>query len=230
MEFMDGIKVSDIDALLDSGNDPNIIANRGATLVLKQVFEHGFFHADPHPGNILVLNNNIICFLDFGMMGVLLPKHREYLGSIVVGIVNRDAERVTKALLQFSSNNRVKNNIEELEYQIFELIEQYSYLSLKSVNMGELLNKLIKLISSYKLKIAPDFYLLIKALVTIEGVGRKLDPDFDMVKHTEPFAKKLLRERLSLRKLTKDIYLSATELSLLTSDEDSMFVIGFYIG
>ena len=84
--------------------------------------------------------------------------------------------------------------------------------------MGELLNKLIKLISSYKLKIAPDFYLLIKALVTIEGVGRKLAPDFDMVKHTEPFAKKVLRERLSPRKLTKNIYLSATELSLLLRD------------
>ncbi|MBW1716921.1 MAG: AarF/ABC1/UbiB kinase family protein, partial [Deltaproteobacteria bacterium] len=206
-----------IDALLESGNDPEIIASRGATLVLKQVFEHGFFHADPHPGNILVLDNNIICFLDFGMMGVLLPKYREYLGSIVVGIVNRDAERITKALIPFSSSNRIEN-IEGLEYQIFELIEQYSYIPLKSLNMGELLNKLIKLISSYKLKIAPDFYLLIKALVTIEGVGRKLDPDFDMVKHTEPFAKKLLRERLSPRKLTKDIYLSATELSLLLRD------------
>lgn len=217
MEFMDGIKVSNIDALLESGNDPKIIASRGATLVLKQVFEHGFFHADPHPGNIFVLDNNIICFLDFGMMGVLLPKHREYLGSIVVGIVNRDAERITKALLQFSGNNRIEN-IEGLEYQIFELIEQYSYIPLKSVNMGELLNKLIKLISSYKLKIVPDFYLLIKALVTIEGVGRKLDPDFDMVKHTEPFAKNLLRERLSPRKLTKDIYLSATEFSLLLRD------------
>jgi len=217
MEFIDGIKVSNIDALLESGSDPKIIASRGATLVLKQVFEHGFFHADPHPGNIFVLDNNIICFLDFGMMGVLLPKHKEHLGSIVVGIVNRDAERITKALLQFSGNNRIEN-IEGLEYQIFELIEQYSYIPLKSLNMGELLKKLIKLISSYKLKIAPEFYLLIKALVTIEGVGRKLDPDFDMVKHTEPFAKKLLRERLSPRKLTKDIYLSATELSLLLRD------------
>jgi ubiquinone biosynthesis protein len=125
MEFINGIKVSNIDALLESGNDPKIIANRGATLVLKQVFEHGFFHADPHPGNILVLDNNIICLLDFGMMGVLFPKHREYLGSIVVAIVNRDAERITKALLQFSSSNHIEN-IEGLEYQIFELIEQYA--------------------------------------------------------------------------------------------------------
>ncbi|AZR74240.1 2-polyprenylphenol 6-hydroxylase [Anoxybacter fermentans] len=217
MEFIDGIKVSNINAVLESGNDPKIIANRGADLILKQIFEHGFFHADPHPGNILVLNNNIICFIDFGMMGFLLPKHREYLGNIIIGVVNRDTKRITKTLLQFSRNNRIED-IEGLEYQIFELVEQYSYLPLKDINMGELLNKIIKIILAYKLKIPPDIYLLSKALVTIEGVGRKLDPDFDMVKHVEPFAKKLLKERLSPRKLTKDIYLSATEFGLLFHD------------
>ncbi|MBC8527218.1 MAG: AarF/ABC1/UbiB kinase family protein [Candidatus Cloacimonetes bacterium] len=217
MEFIDGIKVSNIEAVLKSGNDPKIIASRGADLVLKQIFEHGFFHADPHPGNILVLNNNIICFLDFGMMGVLLPKHREYLGSIIIGIVNKDAKRITKTLVLFSTNSRIEN-IERLEYQVSELIEQYSYLPLKDINVGELLNKGIKLILVHKIEIPPDLYLLSKALITIESVGRNLDPDFDMVKHTEPFAKKLLKERLSPRKLAKDLYLSATEFTLLLRD------------
>ena len=217
MEFIDGIKVSNIEAVLKSGNDPKIIASRGADLVLKQIFEHGFFHADPHPGNILVLNNNIICFLDFGMMGVLLPKHREYLGSIIIGIVNKDAKRITKTLVLFSTNSRIEN-IERLEYQVSELIEQYSYLPLKDINVGELLNKGIKLILAHKIEIPPDLYLLSKALITIESVGRNLDPDFDMVKHTEPFAKKLLKERLSPRKLAKDLYLSATEFTLLLRD------------
>jgi ubiquinone biosynthesis protein len=216
-ELIDGIKVSNINALLGSGNDPKIIASRGATLVLKQVFEHGFFHADPHPGNILVLDNDIICFIDFGMMGTLLPKHREYLADIVVGIVNRDARRITKTLLQLSSGNHIEN-IDQLEYQVSELIELYCYQSLKNINMGEFLNELLKLISSYKLKMVPNFYLLIKALVTIEGVGRKLDPDFDMVKHTEPFAKKLLKERLSPRRLIKDTYLSAAEFGVMLRD------------
>ena len=217
MEFIDGIRVSNIEAVLKSGNDPKIIASRGADLVLKQIFEQGFFHADPHPGNILVLNNNIICFLDFGMMGVLLPKHREYLGSIIIGIVNRDAKRITKTLILFSTNNRIED-IERLEYQVSELIEQYSYLPLKDINVGELLNKGIKLILAHKIEIPPDLYLLSKALITIESVGRNLDPDFDMVKHTEPFAKKLLKERLSPRKLAKDLYLSATEFTLLLRD------------
>jgi len=217
MEFIDGIKVSNLDALLKSGNDPKTIASRGTDLVLKQVFEHGFFHADPHAGNILVLDNNIICFIDFGMMGRPLPKQREYLSSIIVGIVNRDAKRITKTFLQLSNSRRIEN-IDQLEYQVDELVDQYSYLPLKDINMGQLLNEVIKLFVGYKLKMPPNLYLLVKALVSIEGVGRVLDPDFNMVKHMEPFAQKLLKARLSPRRLAKDTYLAATELSLLLRD------------
>ena len=217
MEFIDGIKVSNIDALLKSGNDPKTIASWGTDLVLKQVFEHGFFHADPHAGNILVLDNNIICFIDFGMMGRPLPKQGEYLSSIIVGIVNRDAKRITKTFLQLSNSRRIEN-IDQLEYQVGELVDQYSYLPLKDINMGQLLNEVIKLFVAYKLKMPPNLYLLVKALVSIEGVGRVLDPDFNMVKHMEPFAKKLLKARLSPRRLAKDTYLAATELSLLLRD------------
>ncbi len=217
MEFIDGIKVSNLDALSKSGNDPKTIASWGTDLVLKQVFEHGFFHADPHAGNIMVLDNNIICFIDFGMMGRPLPKQREYLSSIIVGIVNRDAKRITKTFLQLSNSRRIEN-IDQLEYQVDELVDQYSYLPLKDINMGQLLNEVIKLFVAYKLKMPPNLYLLVKALVSIEGVGRVLDPDFNMVKHMEPFAKKLLKARLSPRRLAKDTYLATTEFSLLLRD------------
>ena len=217
MEFIDGIKVSNIDALLKSGNDPKTIASRGADLVLKQVFVHGYFHADPHAGNILVLDNNIICFIDFGMMGRLLPKHREYLSNIIVGIVNRDAKIITKASLELSNSGHIQN-IDQLEYQVDELIDQYSYLPLKDINMGHLLNEMIKLFVGYKLKMPPNLYLLVKALVSIEAVGKTLYPDFNMSKHMEPFAKKILKARLSPHRLAKDTYLAATELSLLLRD------------
>jgi len=217
MEFIDGIKATNVNALLESGNDPQIIASRGADLVLKQVLEHGFFHADPHAGNILVLDNNIICFLDFGMMGSLLPKHREYLSSIVVGIVNSDAKGMIKTVLQLSRSKRVEN-IDQLEYEVSELIDQYYYLPLRHINMGELLSRMVKLVVAYKVKLPPDMYLLLKALTTIEGVGSNLDPTFNMVKHTEPFARKLLKERLSARRFAKDVYLSAAEFSLLARD------------
>ena len=217
MELIEGIKVSNINEKQKNIYNPELIACRGADLILKQIFEHGFFHADPHPGNILILNNNIICFLDFGMMGVLLPKYREYLGSAILGIRNNDATKITKALLKLSNSRKIEN-IEELENKIFKLLDQYSHQPLKNINLGEFLNNIIKILISYKLKISPDIYLLLKAMVTIEGVGRKLHPDFDIIKHIEPFAKKLVKDRFSPSKLTKEMYASTAEFVFLLRD------------
>lgn len=217
MEFIDGVKASSTQALINAELDPKLLASRGADLVLKQVFEHGFFHADPHPGNMVALPGNVVCFLDFGMMGGISPGHREALSNILVGIVNQDAASITKTVLKLARNQYVED-VEQLEYEIYELLEQYSYQSLKSVNMGVMLNQMVSLVVKHRLKIPPNFYLLSKALITIEGVGRVLDPDFDMVTHTEPFAKKLLNERLNPFKLTKDFYLSAIDLSILLRD------------
>jgi ubiquinone biosynthesis protein len=217
MEFIDGVKASSKEALLNAGLDPKLLASCGADLVLTQVFEHGFFHADPHPGNMVALPGNVVCFLDFGMMGGISPGHREALSNILVGIVNQDAASITKTVLKLARNQYIED-VEQLEYEIYELLEQYSYRSLKSVNMGVMLNQMVTLVVKHRLKIPPNFYLLSKALITIEGVGRVLDPDFDMVKHTEPFAKKLLSERLNPLKLTKDLYLSAIDLSILLRD------------
>ncbi len=217
MEFIDGVKASSKEALLNAGLDPKLLASCGADLVLTQVFEHGFFHADPHPGNMVALPGNVVCFLDFGMMGGISFGHREALSNILVGIVNQDAAGITKTVLKLARNQYI-DDVEQLEYEIYELLEQYSYQSLKSVNMGVMLNQMVSLVVKHRLKIPPNFYLLAKALITIEGVGRVLDPDFDMVTHTEPFAKKLLKERLNPLKLTKDFYLSAIDLSILLRD------------
>ncbi|MCL0088140.1 AarF/UbiB family protein, partial [Dehalococcoidia bacterium] len=200
-----------------AGLDPKLLASRGADLVLKQVFEHGFFHADPHPGNLMALPGNVVCFLDYGMMGGISMKDRGYLSGILTGVVNQDAARITKTLLQLSATPHLKD-ADKLEYEIQALLEQYSYRSLKSMNVGLILSQLISLIISYRLKVPSHFYLLTKALITIEGTGRMLDPDFDMVTHAKPFAKKLLKERMNPLKLTKDLYLSAIDLSVLLRD------------
>ncbi len=217
MEFVNGIKISNVDALIEAGNNPKTIASRGADLVLKQVFENGFFHADPHAGNIMVLDNNIICFLDFGMMGSLLSRQRECLDSIIIGIDNRDVKRIVRATLQLSGNRHVEND-DKLEYELADLVDEYYDLPLKDINIGELLTSLFELFVTYKVKFPPDMYLLVKALITIEGVGRGIDPNFDMMSRVKPFARKLLRDRLSPRRLARDVYLSASEFALLARD------------
>ena len=124
MEFIDGTHVSEMNKLRQKQIDGRAIADKGTKLVLEQIFVHGYFHADPHPGNIMVLDDSRICFLDFGMMGLIPPKHRNYLSTIMVGVINQDAEITTKALLEFSKSEKFEK-IDELEYELFVLAESY---------------------------------------------------------------------------------------------------------
>ena len=219
MEFIGGIKVSEITRAKEHeyGIDPKVVAARGADLVLKQIFEHGFFHADPHPGNIQVLKDNVICFLDYGMMGTLSARHREDLADILLGIVNKDESKVTKTILKLSEYRQIVDD-EKLKSDIAELIELYAYRPLKELEIGSLLHRIARVVEEHRLEGPRDFYLLAKALVTIESVGRELDPEFNAVKHAEPFAEKLIMERMSPRKLIEDFYLSALETHSLMRD------------
>lgn len=221
MEFIGGLKVSEITKVQaqvqNLGIDPKVVAARGADLVLKQIFEHGFFHADPHPGNIRVLKDNVICFLDYGMMGSLSARHREDMADILIAIINKDESKITKTILKLSEYRQIVES-EKLESDIAELIELYAYRPLKELEIGNLLHRIARVVAEHQLKVPRDFYLLAKALVTIEGVGRELDPEFNAVEHAEPFAKKLIMDRMSPQRLIKDFYHSATEASLLMRD------------
>ena len=201
-EFIDGIKISNINELIEAGIDPKEIASSGASVVLKQIFEFGFFHADPHAGNLLVKKDKSICFLDLGMTGILTPTSRERLSSIILGIVTRDPQRIVKTLYDMSTE-RVERK-EELEYEISELIQEYVSRSLRMINIGEVLNKLSRLLVIYRLKLIPGFYLLVKAVATMEGIGYKLDPDFHMMEHVEPFVKKMVADQFSFRHIAKE--------------------------
>ena len=198
-EFIQGIKISDVKKLLEAGMDPKEISRRGASVVLKQIFVHGFFHADPHAGNVLVKEGNVICFLDMGMTGILTPSTREWLSSIIVGVANREPQRIVKTLYDMSNYKTERK--EELEYQITELIQEYANRPLSRINIGDVLNRLSKLLVVHRIRIVPGFYLLVKAMVTMEGIGYKLDPDFNMMEHIEPFAKRLVREQYGIKHL-----------------------------
>jgi ubiquinone biosynthesis protein len=205
MERIDGIRVSHIRALLSAGNNPKVIAHNGAHIIIEQIFENGFFHADPHPGNLLVLEDNRICFLDFGMMGFLLPRHREILSSIMVALVEKDERRVTRGLLDLSLS-KTPWNIESLEYEVFELIDRYTDRPLKAINLGELVTRLLHLVVAYRIQMPPGFFLLAKALVTIEGVALRLDPDFDMIAHLEPIVRRMMLQSFSPENLAREFY------------------------
>jgi ubiquinone biosynthesis protein len=217
MEHVNGIKVSKVDEIRETGLDTKIIAHRITQLMLKQVFIHGFFHADPHPGNIIVLEDGKICFLDFGMMGVLHPKEKNYLSNIILGIVNQDSSRIVKTVLQFSGKIGIEDQ-EELEYQISDLVDRYAYLPLKDIKLANLTNEMMDIIFRFKLKMPSNLYPLSKAVLHIEHIARELDPNFDLMHELKPFANQIIMESFSPRNIIKEFASSINDVRLLLLD------------
>ncbi|RLD48076.1 MAG: hypothetical protein DRI94_13095 [Bacteroidetes bacterium] len=217
MEFIEGINISDIENLDANSSDKKIIAKKGADLVLKQIFEFGFFHADPHPGNILILPKNTICFLDFGMMGTITNSTKELITSIVAGALNRDTDKIIRSLLRLCESDGEVNK-QKLELQITELIDRYFNQSLEHMEMGALINDAVKFFPENNLIIPSDLYLLGRSLLLLQGNGEMLDPDYNIAKQIEPYIKKIIKERLQIRKIAKDFLISSEELLQLLKE------------
>ncbi len=193
MEFIDGIKISEVEKLKASGYDCRLIARRGANLILKQVFEYNFFHGDPHPGNIFILPGNIICFLDYGMMGRIDSETKDTLAQLVRAFVDKDVEETTRWLLKLYPAENV--NLKELKLDIWELLDQYHGVPLKQIRLKHLFRQVLSIVERHHLRIPPDLFLLNKALVALEGLGKSLDPEFDAITHIKPFIKKIVSQK-----------------------------------
>lgn len=217
MEYVKGIKVNHFEELKSRGYDLALIAARGADLMLEQIFLHGFFHADPHPGNIHILKDNTICFLDFGMMGYIQPLHRDYLAVILVSILNRDIRTILRVLKKLHLSHDIHNQ-EELEIEIFELIEQYSDIPLHAIDIAVLGQKMIGLMIKYKFRMPSGVVMLLKSLITLEGLGRQLNPEFDLVSHISPFVRKLIASQFDPKRLAKSLPLVSAELLFMSKE------------
>ncbi|MCG6972024.1 MAG: AarF/ABC1/UbiB kinase family protein [Desulfobacterales bacterium] len=211
MELVDGIKVSEIDKLETAGLDLKMITDRGADFYLKQVFELGFFHADPHPGNIFILPENIVCLIDFGMTGSVNLETREDFVDLIDGIINRQESKVTQVLLKLTQWEE-EPPIKQLERDVSDFMGQHLYRPLKEIEVGKLLNHLLELASRHFLIIAPDIFLMMKTLTMMEGVAMTLDPDFDMIAKAEPFIKRIKLARFHPGRIAEDMLQLGSQL------------------
>jgi ubiquinone biosynthesis protein len=202
-EFVDGIKVSLLDRLNENGYDRQLITRRGADILLTQIFEHGFFHADPHPGNLFVLPNNLICLLDFGMMGTVDRKTREAFVELVDAVVRRDEPRTTQVMLKLTLWDE-EPDLRLLGKDVADFMGEHLYKPLRDIQIGKLLYHLLDLAARHGLRIPPEIFLMMKALSTVEGVGLMLDPEFDMIAHAEPFIRQVKLSRFSAERLGSD--------------------------
>ena len=200
-EAINGIPGRDLESIDQSGLDRKILAQRGAQAVLKMILEDGFFHADPHQGNIFYLPENRIALIDFGMVGRLSAERRTQVVDLLHGLVEKETERVVEVMLDWAG--AINIDLGSLKLEIEDLVDQYHGVPLKELSISTMLADLTTLLRDYQLALPPDLTLLTKSLISLEGMGHQLNPEFDLVTEFSPFLRRALLARYAPDALAK---------------------------
>jgi ubiquinone biosynthesis protein len=194
MEFIEGTRFHNINPLLLAPAERHRVATMGAEAIFKMAFEDGFFHGDPHPGNLVLTPEGELALLDFGMVGFMSRGDIEALSRLFIAVIQRDAAAALRGLegLGVRYAPEVRPDLTE---DLREFLHKYSGLTVGEVTLGQALSELITLIRRYRLWVPPVFPLLTKALVTAEGLSRSIDPTLNVYEVARPYASRLLRER-----------------------------------
>lgn len=192
-EELNGVSGVVPDTLRAAGLDPVQLAAHGADAVLRMILVHGFFHADPHPGNMMFLPGNRIGMIDFGMVGMLTEMRRNQIVDLLHGLTQKDEQAVLQVLLDWSGDS-VRDE-ERLTYEVAEMLQSYDDLQLKDIRLGGLLNDITALMRENNLILPADLTLLFKTLITLEGLGQQLDPNFRMIDRVAPFVEQVVQQR-----------------------------------
>jgi ubiquinone biosynthesis protein len=209
MEYIEGIKVSHIEELAESGYESKKVAERLVRAVLQQIFIDGFFHADPHPGNLMVLPEERIVFLDFGLVGRLTPDMKQNFASLIIALMQQSTEGVVKAVLRMGLVTD-EVDLPSLRADVDLLREKYYGVPFSELSLGEAVTDLLDTAYRHHIRIPTDLILLGKALLTVEGVIVKLDSDISIVTLAEPFGRRLLLERLHPMKIGERLWKDAS--------------------
>ena len=213
LEFFDGHKI--YDAVRKHGFEGPKIAKVSVQIIIKMIFEDGFFHADPHPGNLFIMGTPerpCVGFIDLGMVGRLSPEMREKTIDLMVAAVRQDYVGIADALYSIATPTK-KVDMRAYRAEVAMLSEKYLGRPLKEINLSAMIGDLVYGATKYGLEIPPDFLLVGKALMTVEGVGKEIDPDLDVYGEARPYFLDLLKKRYSPERLTMDLYRGVERLS-----------------
>jgi ubiquinone biosynthesis protein len=192
-EHIDGIPGTNLAAVEAAGLDKRVLAARGAEAILHMILVDGFFHADPHPGNVFYLPGNRIVLIDFGMVGRLAPRRRREVIDLLAGLAQMEEEPMLDVLLDWAGDAYVDES--RLALDVNELVFEYEGVPLRSIRIGELVRRFTAIVREHSIVLPADLTLMFKALITMEGLGRQYDPEFHIVEHLAPLLRRVLRER-----------------------------------
>jgi ubiquinone biosynthesis protein len=214
-ELVDGIPGSRLAQVDAAGLDRRVLARRGAAAVLKMILLDGFFHADPHPGNVFYLPGNRVAFIDFGMVGRLTEERRDQLVRLLLGLVKHEPGAVAGVLMDWAGEDIT--DLHALQAEIDAFVDQYRGVPLGQLRLGAMLDEAVGVLRQHHLALPPDLSLLVKAFISLEGMGRELDPGFDMASQALPVLEHAMREHYAPDAVAKRGWRAAVEMLSLVS-------------
>lgn len=213
MEKIKGVKLNDIETIRNLGWDTKKISDIGIRSLFKQIFEYGFFHADPHPGNIFILNEDTISYIDFGMIGIIDKKTLNYLDEITIAVVEKNIDKIIYILTEMNAIN-IDIDVRGLRQDLLYLIHYYYDAPIERINIGDILNEVFRFLRRYKVNIPSQLSVLAKTVITLEGTARQLNPDFTVASMSKEFMKHYYLNKVNVERILLDSKNNIEELLL----------------
>lgn len=205
MEKVGGIPPDQTEKLKAEGYDLHEIAVTGANALLKMIMEEGFFHADPHPGNIFIMPGNVVCFIDFGMVGTLRPREMNFIANFIIGFVRKNPKAMCTALLSLSGK-KFYPDMDELEFELDSLVKRVGGATVEEINFAGAMQSCIDLLVKHKLRVPSGMFMLGKSLLTLQRFAGQLDPTLPLTPLVLPFAKKLVSTQYNVSKVAGSLF------------------------
>ena len=211
MQKIKGVRMESAESLAEAGHNPQKMAVEGMRVFLRQVLEFGLFHADPHPGNVIAMEDGRIGLIDFGMVGRLDPGMTDYLGTLILSIIQRNYDKMMVSLrnLGFEFDDL---SARDLRRELIEIIDLYYGRQLKNIGIGELLAKIVETVMMYKVQIPGGFLTLTRAMMISEGVGRQLYPEIDIIQISRPMIARIVKRQHDPARILNEITTVAGDL------------------
>ena len=214
IEFVSGCKITDKMQLQAWGLNPATVAENGMDIYLTQIFEFGIFHADPHPGNVLVRPDGTVVLIDFGMVGRLTKQQKYAFAGVFIGMARQDARSMALNFRRLALTAEIPD-MRAFESDLSQLIEDFAMLDVKEMSMSDLADALQGIIYNYKLQVPGAVFLILRALVILEGIGKVLHPNFNTFEFVAPYGAKIIKEQYSRENLLTEAEYTGTQLLAL---------------